>query len=253
MPNSRDTWPNMPDPVRQTLGRYLVQLRKRLDAQIEAVILYGSVVRGEYVEGHSNINLLMVLQECTLQNLHNCSQLTERWKKEGIIPPLLITESELRQSCDLFPIEYIEIKENHTLLEGKDPFLTLHIDERGLMQHCARELSGNLLRLRQRFIEGQGRPEAIPAVLTLSLMALLPALRAVCKMLGHPSGGKSIDFLRSLPSALQVEAPVFLEILEIKQGIRTPGKLTMSDLFMRYAQAVENLYKQVRVMSQQEG
>ncbi|MGB0908791.1 MAG: hypothetical protein ACPGYT_00370 [Nitrospirales bacterium] len=250
---SKTSWPSMPESVQQTLSKYLVQVRKRLDAQIETIILYGSLVRGEYVEGHSNINVLLLLRECSISNLQACSGLSERWRKEGIVAPLVLAELELKQSFTLFQVEYCEIKENHVLLEGRDPFLTLHIDDKLLAHQCQRELNGNLLRVRQRFIEGNGRPEAIPALLTLSLMALLPTLRAVCRTLGHPYGGKSADFLKNLPNVLNVDEPVFLEVLEIKQGSRTPGKLTMPDLFMRYVQGVEIICTEVRRIHEQEG
>ena len=245
MPMSHESWPNMPEPVQHTLKKVLAQIRKPLDGHIDAVILYGSLAREEYIEGHSNINLLIILQSCSLENLQHCCRLSERWKKDGVVAPLVLTNQELSQSFQLFPIEYFEMKENHVLLEGRDPFLTLHVDDHMLAQHSQRELSGNLLRVRQRFIEGQGRVEAIPALLSLSLTALLPALRGVCRALGHPSNGTSVNFLKNLPQVLELNEQVFLEVLEMKQGSRTPGKLSLPDLFIRYVQGLELVISRV--------
>ncbi len=240
------SWPPLPEAVQRVLRNYLKQLRKPLGDQLEGVILYGSSVRGEYVEGHSNINLLLTLQECSLENLQCCGQLSEKWQKHGVVSPLVVTEAELRQSVEYFPLEYFEIKDNHVLLEGRDPFLTLHISDQNLHLQCLQELNGNLLRVRQRFIEGHGRPEAIQALLPLSLMSLLPCLRGICRVLGHPSGGTSEAFLSTLPNTLNVEELVFLEVLEVKQGLRSPGTLAWPQLFIRYVHGLEQLIDQVR-------
>ncbi|GJL64636.1 MAG: hypothetical protein NPIRA04_32900 [Nitrospirales bacterium] len=246
MSSLQPAWPSMSEAVQRIIRGYLKALRKPLDAQLEGVILYGSLVRGEYVEGHSNINLLLILHECSLANLQHVAQLTEKWRKHGIIPPLLLTEEELRQSVEYFPLEYFEIKDNHVLLEGRDPFLIIHINDQNLGLQCQQELNGNLLRVRQRFVEGYGRPEAIAALLPLSLMALLPCLRGLCRALGHPSGGTSEAFLSNLPHTLQVGESAFLEVLEVKQGLRSPGKHAWPQLFNRYVRDLEQVIHQVR-------
>lgn len=250
MSSVQHDWPSMPDVVQRVILNYLKQLRKSFEPQLEGVLLYGSLVRGEYVDGHSNINLLLILHECSLPNLQHVAQLTEKWRKHGIVPPLLLTEEELRQSVEYFPLEYFEIKDNHVLLEGRDPFVTIHINDQNLELQCQQELNGNLLRVRQRFVEGGGRPEAIAALLPLSLMALLPCLRGVCRVLGHPSGGTSEAFLSNLPNTLHVEASVFLEVLEVKQGFRSPGKHAWSQLVMRYIQNLEQVIHKVRELRQ---
>lgn len=246
MSSLQPDWPSMPEEVQRIIRGYLKALRKPLDAQLEGIILYGSLVRGEYVEGHSNINLLLIVQECSLVNLQHVAKMTEKWRKHGMVPPLLLTEGELRQSVEYFPLEYFEIKDNHVLLEGRDPFLIIHINEQNLGLQCQQELNGNLLRVRQRFIEGYGRPEAMAALLPLSLMALLPCLRGVCRVLGHPSGGTSQAFLSNLPPALEVGESAFLEVLEVKQGLRTPGKHAWPQLFDRYIRDLEHIIQRVR-------
>ena len=238
--------PPIPESVQRTLQKYLRQLRKDLDAQIEGIILYGSLVRGEYVEGHSNINLMLIVKNCTLETLQHCGHLTEKWQKQGVVPPLVFTEHELRQSVECFPLEYFEIKDNHILLEGRDPLETLHIHDQNLLLQCLQELQGNLLRVRQRFIEGFGNSEAIRALLPLSLTALLPCLRGLCRVFGQSSGGTSEAFLSNLPHTLHVENPVFLEVLEVKQGLRSPGRLAWPQLFQQYVAGLEQLITQVQ-------
>ena len=59
----------MPEETRQILEAYLVQLRKRIHSQLQAVIFYGSLARGEYLVGRSNINLLVLVSGIPLDLL----------------------------------------------------------------------------------------------------------------------------------------------------------------------------------------
>ena len=235
----------MPDEARYTLERYLGQLRHQLGEEVEAVILYGSLARGEYVQGRSNINLLILIRRFSLGLGQRFGGLHRRWGKEGIIPPLMITLDELRTSSTLFPLEYFEIKDAHVLLEGRDPFTELHLTSSNLLVQCQQELIGNLFRLRQRFVEGEGKAEAIFALLPISLTALLPCLRGLLRLSNNSPNGTSEAILHRLPAGLQFESTVFQEVLQMKRGLSSPGKKEFPRLYDRYIQALEALIRRV--------
>ena len=241
-------WSSIAEEVRQTLKSYLIQLRKQLGTHLEAIIVYGSLARGEFVVGRSNINILLVVKECSRHILTSCGTLQRRWAKEGIVAPLLVTEEDLKQSFDLFPLEYGEIKEHHVLLEGQDPFLTCQINYGNLRVQCEQEIRGNLLRVRQRFIEGWARPEAIQALLPISFTALLPCLRSVLRLLGHPSNGSTGDTLDRLSGAIQFDQTVLQEVFNMKRGMSSPGVHELPYLYERYLQTMYDLVCRVEAL-----
>ena len=108
--------------------------------------------------------------------------------------------------------------QHHVVLAGHDPFVEFHIDRDRLAWQCEQELMANLLRLRQRFIEGEGRIEAIQALLILSIAAVLPCIRGLLHIMEQPSKGKDIEILESLPATFQFDSTTFLQILHIKRG-----------------------------------
>ena len=238
----------MPDEVRQTIRTFLGQLRKQIGDHLEAVILFGSLVRGEYVQGRSNINLLLVVRQFTLELGQRCGSLHRRWGKEGLIAPLMMKQEELRASSQHFPLEFLEIKDSHVLLEGRDPFPELHMTNTNLILHCQQDLIGNLFRLRQRFVEGEGKSEAIFALLPLSLTALIPSLRGLFRLLNHSPSGTTAAILERLPTALQVEPAVFQEVLNLKRGLSSPGKKEFPHLYERYVQGLEGLIQRVEAL-----
>jgi hypothetical protein len=235
----------LPAEVRHTLRSYLKEVAALFGAALQGVILYGSAARGEFLPGRSNINLLLLLSQCEPSVLQQYARVHRRWNKEGIVVPLFLSEAELQTSASLFPLEYLEIKEQYVLLAGRDPFPTLHIDQRNLPWQCEQEIRGNLVRLRQRFVEGGGRQEALTILLPLSLTALLPCLRGLVLLLGSPVPKGAEALLKELPSSLGFDSAVLQEVWRLKQGQISLGPIETPRLFERYVSSLQTLIQLV--------
>ena len=235
----------VPAEVREVLRDYLPQVTKLFGTTLEAVILYGSAAGGDYLPGRSNINLLMLLSRHEGALLQKYATLHQRWQKDRIVVPLFLTQAELRSSLDLFPLEYLEIQEQHILLTGSDPFPGLTIDLRNLRLQCEQEMRGNLLRLRQRFVEGGGMTEAIGILLPLSLTALLPCLRGLLRLSGRPAERSADAVLKAAQNESGIDTMAFQEALTLKRGIISPGPMEMPRLFERYTAALQGLIEKI--------
>jgi hypothetical protein len=236
---------DLPEEARDTLRSYLNDVIRLFGAALEAVILYGSAVRGEYLHSRSNLNLLLLLTKHDADLLRRYAKTHRRWASEKIVVPLLLTEDDLLASQELFPLECLEIKECHVLLTGRDPFPTLQIDTSRLAVECEREMAGNLIRLQQRVVEGGGKAEAQAILLPLSLTALLPSLRGLYRTLGHVVPGSTGGMLADLRPRFGIDSSVFQEVWQLKHGLITPGSLEMPRLFERYVTALRTLVERV--------
>jgi predicted nucleotidyltransferase len=232
---------DIPESVRATLRPYLAQVQKLFGGTLEAVILYGSAAGGEYLPGRSNINLLILLAGQDTGLLARYAALHKRWQKELIAVPLLLTEAELKSSLDVFPLEYLEIQERHVLLAGRDPFPELRIDPKNLRLQCEQELRGNLLRLRQRYVEGGAGTEAITILLPLSFTALLPCLRGLLRAGGQPVERSADAVVKEVQQHWGVDCAAFQDVLHLKRGTISPGPAELPRLFERYAAALQSL------------
>ena len=103
--------------------------------------------------------ILIVFLKLTLEVVNRCSKLNRRWAKERILAPLMFTRDELSQFANTFPLEFLDIRENNIVLFGQDPFPELFKGEPDLLHECKREIRGNILRVRQQFVEADGQPE----------------------------------------------------------------------------------------------
>ena len=244
-------WSHLPEDAHEPLRGFLRSLKKRKDLAPQAILVYGSAARGEFVPGYSNINLLILLESITQPVLQEWGRLHKQWASEKIVAPLFFTQTDLQESLDVFPLEFLDIKERHVLLQGRDPFSALHINPTHLLVQCEQELRGNVLRVRQRYVEGWGRSEAIQALLPISLTALIACLRGVYRLLDRSSNMKSDAVLQELNNALGLDPTVFLEVWRMKRGLSTPGKHELPKLLERYLAGLSLVADRLETLKQE--
>lgn len=236
---------HLPAEVRQTLRSYLAEVRQLFGQALETVILYGSAAGNEFLPDRSNLNILILLTKQDTALLERYAKIHKRWGKERIVVPLFVTQQELQASAALFPLEYLEMQDQHVLLAGRDPLLALQVDQRHLRTQCEQEIRGNLLRLRQRFVEGGGKQEAVLILLPLSLTSLLPCLRGLLRVKGLSVPAASDGLFDQLQAQLAVDPSGFREVLRLKRGQSTPGPLEVPRLFDRYVASLEGVIQRV--------
>lgn len=93
-----------------TLNDFVKGLQKICADNLISVLLYGSGSSGEFTDKHSNLNLLVVLKDASLGNLKPVSGLVNKWRFR-LIHPLFFTEEYIRNSIDVFPIEFLDMKD----------------------------------------------------------------------------------------------------------------------------------------------
>ena len=241
LPHSFD----LPEDVRDIFAQYVEQINQKWSTDLHGLILFGSVARGDYILGRSNINTLLIINNRSMDLLQRAGQLHRQWGKHQIIAPLLMTEEDLGRSANLFPLELLQMKQHHVVLSGQDPLEIITINETTLGWQCEQELMANLLRVRQRFIEGEGRIEAIQALLILSITAVLPCIRGILYLLGQPSTEKDVEILEQLPDTLQFDSTTFLDILNMKRGLSSPGSKEWIKVYDRYLEQLERFSQRV--------
>jgi len=245
MPLSPANWPDMPTEAKENLKGYLKTLTQQLGANIQSIVLYGSLARGEYVGGRSNINLLLVMNQIGGDSLQRAGGAQRRWSKERIVAPLILTPEELNTSFEVFPLEFLEMSDYHVILDGPNPFTGCMINNLRLLAQCEQEIRGNLIRVRQRYVEGWGRIEAIHALLPISLTTLIPCLRGLYRLLGYSPQGTVDAVLNQLPENLGMEPGALQEVWLLKRGHSTPGQKEWPRLMDRYLAVLLELIHKV--------
>ena len=145
----------LPEESQEQLRGYVKDVRATYGDHLDGILLYGSAVRGEFLPGRSNFNMVLLLKSYAGESLKKYSAVHRRWAKEQVVVPLFLTQRDLQAAALVFPLEYLEIQEQHRVLWGQDPFVGFKVDQRHLARQVLQSVRGNLLRMRQRYVEGQ--------------------------------------------------------------------------------------------------
>jgi len=240
----------LPDEIQKRLQTYVKDVKGRFGEQLEGMLLYGSAVRGEFLPGRSNLNILLLVSSYDSAVLKQYSALHRQWSKEQIVVPLFMTEEELHISAAVFPLEFLEIQEHHRVLGGCDPFIGFHVKTDRLREAVVQGLMSHLLRLRQRYVEGGGSDDATTILLPLSITSTLPLLRGVQRLLGRPVLSHSDAVIKDVAEQLKLDLQGLLDAVLLKRGQISPGPHEVPRLFDRYLQAATRLTRAVEQLPQ---
>jgi hypothetical protein len=142
------------------------------------MILYGSAARGDFKEGHSDLNILCVLRSVAARELTRVTPVVHWWCKDQNEPaPLFFTAEELRQSADVFSIELLDMQESRRVLYGADIITGIDVPinlHRVQVEHDMRTL---LLKLRQHLLLTGQKEHDLRAAAAKSSSSVLALLR----------------------------------------------------------------------------
>jgi len=239
---------DLPEETRRTLKAFVDEAPGLFGTFLESVILYGSAARGEFLPGRSNLNLLVLMKELTLDLLRCYARVHRRWARENVVVPLFLTGKEIRTWHGSFPVEFQDIQAHHVVLVGPDPFVDLQVDPRAGSLPAMQGIRGNVLRFRQRVVEGGATPEALGVLLPLSVTSLVPHLRSLLQT-------RAGLVPRSTDEVLQVcedtwgtdlqEWSAVKEAWRLKRGMISPGPLEIPRLCERYLLALQSLAEHI--------
>lgn len=171
----------MPNATDIVLKRFVDDLAGLYGKDLVSVVLYGSAVAGDYVEGQSNINCLVVLRTVTPESLRLSTKALGRWRRDRIVTPLFLDPAYIKTACDVFPIEFFDIKERHRILHGEDFLQNLTLSAARVAAQCEQEIKAKVLRLRQLYLEHGDSPRDLRKLLVESIGSFLVLFRALLR------------------------------------------------------------------------
>src|SRR5690606_5502742 len=123
----REEVPSTMDPL-DSARKLTAELDRLLGGRLRSVVVYGSVARGEAIEGVSDVNVLVLLDRVDPETLRRLSPVAQKWAGAGITPPLLMAWPEWRRGADAFASELADMKDAHVMVHGEDPLRSLDVD-----------------------------------------------------------------------------------------------------------------------------
>lgn len=233
---------NIPGKLKKNLEDFLQRLKEIYQEALVSIILYGSAASGEFVDKHSNLNVLAVLTNTDLENLNKASKVINKFR---MINPLFLTEDYIVNSLDIFPIEFLDMKENYFVLYGKDVLKDIHIDTKNLRFQCEQELKAKLINLKQLYLRINKEKVALRNLLFKSFTSILHILRNVLRLKGKIPPYKKEDIIKELHQEFQIDRGIWDKILAAKNK---QIKLSAKEIEFLFINFVKELGKIVDVV-----
>lgn len=237
----------LPEPLQKITREFERDIDALFGDRVLSLIVYGSAATEEYAPKKSDVNILVVLDEEGIQNLQPVHEKIAGWHKHKL-HPLFLTEDYIDQSLDSFPIEFLNMKSAYRVLKGKDVLQPLEFDRRDLRLQCERELKGNLLHLRQRFILTRGKKIELLRLIKESVVAFTAIFRALLFLKGRdiPSDRESV--IRQACADFEIDPDLFSKLIAIRGGSMKPAQAELRDLIDAYIRQIRSLSQYVDAM-----
>jgi predicted nucleotidyltransferase len=191
--------------MHQSVDRVLAPLLSETDRMLGSrysAILYGSAARGDFIPGHSDVNLMLIVEDATPEIIRSLGQALKPWRKARLAPPLLMSRREWERATDAFPIEVTDMRASYQVLRGDDLLSSAEVLPSDLRRALEREFRGKLLRLRQGYAALTPDPGALGALATQSAGTVMVLLRSLLALLGKPAPADPIDLAHAAETAV---------------------------------------------------
>ena len=205
----------MENPV---LKKMVTSLQDTLADRLVSVVLYGSAARGDYQKATSDFNLLVVVKDLEPSTLEVLTPIVTRWAKDKQPFPRFFTPALIADSADVFPIEFLDIQSHHTILHGSDPFAAVEIHRDHLRLQCEKELREKMMRLREGFMETEGKSKALNRLLTSSYSTFVALFRGCLHLLGGDIPAHNEEVVAAFCSRAELDQAPFDTILRLRSG-----------------------------------
>jgi hypothetical protein len=222
------------------LAAFSAEVKDAVGPALVSLALYGSAAGDDWVASRSDLNVAIVVERVTLAVLDALAPVIARWRPRGMALPLILDRVWLDTALDAFPMELDDLRRQHRVLAGADPFADLAIDRDALRRACEHEARGKLLRLRARYLECAGDPDALDALMTESLKSFLVLVRHLLRLRG---AADVHDYTHVLDAgeAMLGPLPTMRRLLEHRTGVAPIARRAVGQEFGAYLGEVERL------------
>lgn len=219
---------------RKILDPVLTKLDQAFGPGYSAVV-YGSVARDEFVEGVSDINLLLVCDRLASEQLARLGSSLVDLRQQGHPPPLLFERDEWARAADVFPVEMADMLGAHLAVRGPDPLSVVRLDRGDLRRALEQELRGKLLRLRQACALQRTEPQVLNGLVVSSVSSIAALFRALLVLAGSEPPR---DTTRALQAAGGVMGQDLGPVIELWEKHRRADASCPPELLERYLAAI---------------
>ncbi|MEZ4410789.1 MAG: nucleotidyltransferase domain-containing protein [Polyangiales bacterium] len=155
---------------------------------LSAVLVIGSAARGDWRQGRSDVDLMVVLRDDRREVLTRIGHPLLLARYASRVEAMILREDEIPHAADVFPLLYDEAGEDGVAIHGSSPFKGLKISDRHRALRVEQELREARIRLRRMVTDGDGAPKSLAMAVERKLRQVRSPLRSLLRLRGSDPG-----------------------------------------------------------------
>ncbi|MBN2594339.1 MAG: hypothetical protein JXA81_12595 [Sedimentisphaerales bacterium] len=217
------------------------RLSAALGDNLQSITIVGSSLTEDFRPGQSDINTVLVLERLNTASLNAVASLAKPMSRKKISPPLLMTQSYIERSRDVFGVEFLDFQLAHKTIMGDDPFASLEFDKKDVRLQCERELKAMLIRLRQGYIAAAANKKLVRDILISTAKGTAPLLRAMLWLKDIDRTARGIATLRKSTEEFSVDTNPLTTAIKWRHEKVRLSETEMENVFESVYSTVEQL------------
>jgi len=203
-------------------ARAVAAAREAVGDRLVGATLYGSAIGDGFDPAHSDVNVAFVLSALTPAELDSLRGAHREWRKSRITRPLLLTRDTLARSLDVFPLEYLLIREHHRTLFGEDCFAGLAIERPALREAVERVLRAQELAVAWTYLALADTPSGARHWAARSGTAIAASASGLLYLAGDPIPVTRPELASRCAARFGIMAEEMLLLLDRRPESRAP-------------------------------
>ncbi len=234
--------------IEQAIEEIMPILKDVFGGNLKMVALYGSAATGGFIKRVSDVNILIIVGESSVDQMLRLSKEGKKGLIDYRITPHILSEKELITSADVFPVEYQEIQATMRLLYGEMMLDSLEIGKTNIRHQVESMLRGGMNSLKQIILMTSRDEKIFKRELISWSGRQIPLFRAVLRLYNAQSEGcSSLDILKlieCLEEHVHVDCSAFRALLELRAKQDTPVDMNvlitnLTEQYMKMVEAVD--------------
>ncbi len=177
-----------------------------IETKIKELLGENLVTLAEYYTGDET-NLLAICNTLGFDELQKLKQLKEI--------PFIFTKEELTDGVDVFPIEFLNIRQHHKIHNGDDILKDIGISKENLRRQLEFEFRSKLIHLRRQYLQLKGKH--LETLILSAVPTLVPIIGGLIYLKDlHYTDTQ--DMFRVVSEGYGIDVQVLKEIHDIRMG-----------------------------------
>ena len=216
------------------------RLKEFAGTNLECVILFGSAARGDFRQGHSDLNTVCILRSLTVEELGRLAGVVKWWCIDQNEPaPLFFTHQDLREAAEVFAIEILDMKHGRRVLYGKDVVAEIEVPMNLHRVQIEHDLQTILLKLRQHYLRAPGNAKELTPVLKKSFSGVLTLLRHIVIVFGEQPPVTAHEIVARASALTGSSSSAFDAMLKLRETGEFHGEIV--SVYGAYLKALEKV------------